>query len=96
MRSRPPAPTTAPGQRIPFYALAGADTISMNGNALAQLAVPWFVLETTGSAALTGIAAFFGLLPLIPGAFLGGPSSTGSGTSGPASWRMRRAWSRWR
>ncbi len=72
MRSRLTAPTTASGRRIPFYALTWADAISMNGNALAQLAIPWFVLETTGSAALTGIAAFFGLLPLIPAAFLGG------------------------
>jgi MFS family permease len=59
-------------QRLPFFALITADAVSMNGNALAQLAIPWYVLETTGSAALTGIAAFFGLFPLILAALFGG------------------------
>ncbi len=61
-----------PTKRIPFFALIGANAISMNGNAFAQIAIPWYVLETTGSAARTGITAFFGLLPLILAAFFGG------------------------
>ncbi len=75
MRIRPgreAPPTTTPARRAPFYALLAADAISMNGNAMAQLAVPWFVLETTGSAARTGTAAFFGLLPLVLASFFGG------------------------
>ena len=59
-------------RRLPFSALIGADAISLTGNALTQLAVPWFVLTTTGSAARTGLTAFCGLLPFILAAFLGG------------------------
>jgi len=63
---------SAPRRRLPFSALIGADAISLTGNALTQIAVPWFVLTTTGSAARTGLVAFCGLLPLILAAFLGG------------------------
>ena len=62
----------APRRRLPFFALIGADAISLTGNALTQIAVPWFVLTTTGSAARTGLVAFCGLLPLVLAAFLGG------------------------
>jgi MFS family permease len=44
----------------------------MVGNVLALIAVPWFVLETTGSAARTGITAFFTTLPAVLAAFFGG------------------------
>ena len=40
-------------RRTPLYALYTADAISLAGNAVAQLAIPWYVLVTTGSAALT-------------------------------------------
>jgi predicted MFS family arabinose efflux permease len=46
--------------------------VSLVGNVLATVAVPWFVLETTGSAAKTGIAAFFTTFPLAFGALFGG------------------------
>ncbi|MCG8353186.1 MAG: MFS transporter [Chloroflexales bacterium] len=59
--------------RLPFFSLIAADAISLNGNMLAQLAIPWYVLETTGSATQTGITAFFGLLPLTLAGLLGGP-----------------------
>jgi MFS family permease len=36
------------------------------------LAVPWFVLATTGSAAQAGVVAFFSFLPLAAAAFVGG------------------------
>lgn len=74
MRPRPRRAGVARGvaRRAPFAALIGADAISLNGNALAQLAIPWFVLETTGSAARTGIVAAAGLLPLILASFFGG------------------------
>ena len=49
-----------------------ADTVSMTGNMLAQLAIPWFVLETTGSVGQTGVTAAVGLLPVILGSFFGG------------------------
>lgn len=38
-------------RRTPLYALYAADAISLSGNAVAQLAIPWYVLVTTGSAA---------------------------------------------
>ena len=59
-------------KRVPLYALYVADAISLVGNVMAQLAIPWFVLITTGSAALTGLAVFFNFLPIVLAAFFGG------------------------
>lgn len=67
-----PGPAALRARSLPFYALLTADAISYAGNALAGLAIPWFVLQTTGSAARTGIVAFCGLLPLILAATFGG------------------------
>jgi MFS family permease len=58
--------------RRPLLALYAGDAISLTGNAVTQLAVPWFVLVTTGSPALTGLAVFFGFLPTVLAAFFGG------------------------
>jgi MFS family permease len=55
-----------------LYALYVADTISLAGNAVAQIAIPWFVLATTGSATLTALAVFFNFLPIVLAAFFGG------------------------
>src|SRR5919106_3048782 len=59
-------------RRAPLYALFVADSISLVGNVVAQLAIPWFVLVTTGSAALTGLAVFFNFLPVVLAGFFGG------------------------
>ncbi|MGH3127516.1 MAG: MFS transporter, partial [Gaiellaceae bacterium] len=59
-------------RRAPLYALYGAETISLAGNAVAQLAIPWYVLVTTGSATLTALAVFFNFLPIVLAAFFGG------------------------
>lgn len=59
-------------RRAPLYALYVADAISLTGNAVAQLAIPWYVLVTTGSASLTGLAVFFNFLPIVLAAFFGG------------------------
>lgn len=61
-----------PRSRRPLYALFASDSISLTGNVVARVAVPWFVLETTGSAALTGVTAFFTFLPTVIALFLGG------------------------
>src|SRR5918992_1203562 len=53
-------------------ALLTANAVSLLGNVFAAVAVPWFVLTTTGSPARTGIAAFFTTLPLALGALFGG------------------------
>jgi MFS family permease len=42
------------------------------GNTLTAIAVPWFVLETTGSASRTGITTAVTVIPLIVTMFLGG------------------------
>ena len=57
----------------PIYALVAAGAISSIGNSLTGLAVPWFVLETTGSASRTGLTGFFVVLPAVISGILGGP-----------------------
>jgi MFS family permease len=59
--------------RWPFRALLTANAISITGTAMTLLAVPWFVLETTGSAARTGIAAACETVPLVVASALSGP-----------------------
>lgn len=59
-------------RRAPLYALYTADAISLVGNTVAQLAIPWYVLVTTGSASLTGLAVFFNFLPIVLAGFFGG------------------------
>jgi predicted MFS family arabinose efflux permease len=59
-------------RRAPLYALFVADTISLSGNVVALVAIPWFVLQETGSAALTGLSGFFTWLPVVIAAFFGG------------------------
>jgi MFS family permease len=59
-------------RQAPLYALYAAETVSLAGNAVAQLAIPWYVLITTGSATLTGLAVFFNFLPIVLAAFFGG------------------------
>jgi MFS family permease len=58
--------------RLPLTALVVANATSLVGNVVASVAIPWFVLETTGSAARAGVAAFFTTLPLALGAVFGG------------------------
>lgn len=59
-------------RRAPLHALYAADVISLSGNAIAQIAIPWYVLTTTGSATLTALAVFFNFLPIVLSAFFGG------------------------
>lgn len=54
------------------YVLA-ANVVSVTGTSLTLLAVPWFVLQTTQSAAHAGLVAFSASLPLALSAFFGGP-----------------------
>ena len=57
---------------LPIVALLTANAISMVGNMLAFVAIPWFVLLTTGSAAQTGLTGFFAALAAVVAAFFGG------------------------
>jgi MFS family permease len=57
---------------LPLYALFAANAISLVGNVITMIAIPWFVLQTTGSAAQTGITGFFTILPVVLAGFFGG------------------------
>jgi MFS family permease len=56
---------------LPIYAFFSGCAISYVGDILTFLAIPWFVLQTTGSVTQTGIAAFFSTLPTVLSAFFG-------------------------
>ncbi len=61
-----------PVNRLPLYALYAANVISVSGNVMAFIAIPWFVLQTTHSASQTGLTAAVTALPGVLAAFLGG------------------------
>ncbi len=48
-----PSPT-----RLPFVALVAADNVSRFGDLMTAVVIPWFVLQTTGSAGKTGVVVF--------------------------------------
>lgn len=62
---------TGKGMRLPLVAFFMGSAISYVGDMLTLLAVPWFVLQTTGSVTRTGITAFFSTLPAVFSAFFG-------------------------
>ena len=59
--------------RGPLFALLAANVVSVTGNALTELGVPWFVLVTTGSATRAGIVAFCTMAPVVASSALLGP-----------------------
>lgn len=64
------------GQQIdrkPIWGLLVGNGISLIGSAVSAIAIPWYVLETTGSAARVGLVAFFVAAPLFLSGILGGP-----------------------
>jgi len=61
------------GDRRPLTAVLAANLVSITGNCLTYMGVPWFVLQSTGSAAKVGIVAFCTLLPVVLAALVGGP-----------------------
>ncbi len=77
---RPPstavlAHSSAPGRRIRIM-LAGlltAHAAALLGATTLQIALPWLVLDETGSAATTGLVASAATLPVAVAAVLGGP-----------------------
>lgn len=64
--------STQHSQRLPLLALLSANAISLTGNVLTLIAIPWFVLQTTGSPSKTGLTAFFTALPAIIAGIFGG------------------------
>ncbi|MGH2549400.1 MAG: MFS transporter [Thermomicrobiales bacterium] len=63
---------TAPQSSRPLVSLLTANAISLAGNAITSIAIPWYVLATGGSAAEVGLVGFFTILPTVIAAFLGG------------------------
>ena len=63
--------TASARRRMPIFALFAANAISSTGDILTFLAIPWFVLQTTGSVTQTGIPAFFSTISIAASAFFG-------------------------
>ena len=62
-----------PSLRLPALTLlVVGNTVSMTGNVLMTVAVPWLVLTTTGSAALAGTAVFAGVASAAVGGLAAG------------------------
>jgi MFS family permease len=61
----------APPRRTPLYALYISNFISQVGDVLTLLAIPWFVLQSTGSVAQTGVTAFFSTAAVAVSALFG-------------------------
>jgi MFS family permease len=59
--------------RHPLAVLLTANVISITGSSLTLMGVPWFVLQSTGSAADAGVVAFCAMLPVALAALMGGP-----------------------
>ncbi|MER5221822.1 MFS transporter [Streptomyces flaveus] len=62
-----------PGDRRPLTTVLAANVVSITGSCLTYMGVPWFVLQSTGSAAKAGIVAFCTMLPVVLAALVGGP-----------------------
>ncbi|GAB3963511.1 MFS transporter [Plantactinospora veratri] len=59
--------------RRPLVGLLVAEGISLVGSRMSMVALPWFALLVTGSAARTGLVAFAEMLPYVLACALGGP-----------------------
>lgn len=65
-------PTDPCVDRRPVSAVLIANAVSLTGDALAAVAIPWFVLETTGSAARAGLSGGVAVLPAFLAGIFGG------------------------
>ena len=73
MSQQSPTRVSSTANRIPIFALLGANAVSQVGDMMVAVAMPWFVLETTGSAARTGLTGATIGVGAILAAVLGGP-----------------------
>jgi MFS family permease len=60
-------------RRAPLVAVLTASGLSAAGSAMTLFAIPWFVLDTTGSGARTGLIAALETLGLLLSVALAGP-----------------------
>src|SRR5699024_4594274 len=59
--------------RLGLYGLLAANALSLSGTRLSMIALPWFVVTSTGSATHTGVAAFAQMAPYVMAKALAGP-----------------------
>ncbi len=69
-----PAGPVEASNRLSVIVLIAASMVSNTGNAITGLAIPWFVLETTGSAARTGLAGAMTAFAIVVSGALAGPA----------------------
>jgi MFS family permease len=62
-----------PRSRRALYGLLAANTVSLSGTRLSMIALPWFVITTTGSAAQTGLVAAAQMAPYVVAKAMAGP-----------------------
>ena len=65
-------PAQSVSQRVPLWTMLAASAVSNVGNVLTLVAIPWFVLQTTGSASKTGLVAAMTALPAVLAGVFGG------------------------
>ena len=70
----------------PLYGLLTAEAISLVGTRISMIALPWFVLTTTGSVTETGLVAAVEMAPLVLFKVLGGPFTDRLGARRVAVW----------
>lgn len=58
-------------RHTPLVSLFGANIVSYAGSTLTVIAIPWYVLQTTGSILQTGITVFFTTIPTVLSSFFG-------------------------
>jgi MFS family permease len=68
-----PDPGSPRSDRTPILSLLSAQAVSQVGNMMTITAGPWFVLQTTGSAAKTGLVTAALVLGSVLPAVVGGP-----------------------
>ena len=64
----PPVPRSL----LPLVGVLSATALSVTANSVVAIAVPWLVLERTGSAALAGLAGAAAIAPIVFSALFGG------------------------
>ncbi|MGV9267792.1 MFS transporter [Kitasatospora sp. NPDC003701] len=64
---------TAPRSIRPLVGVLSAMAVSLTGTRVSAIALPWFVLATTGSATMTGVVAFVEMAPYVLVKALTGP-----------------------
>ena len=60
-------------RRAALYGFLTSEAVSLTGTRVSMIAIPWFVLTTTGSATRTGITAFAEMAPYVIAKAAAGP-----------------------